>query len=58
MTQVFFPNLVASEYVLLPGTIRAFLCTRGSSYCSLVLSAPDYLLRLVDCFLCLLLLGA
>ena len=24
MTQIFFPNLVASEYVLLPGTIRAF----------------------------------
>ena len=37
MTQMFFPKLVASEYVLLPGTICAFLCTRGSSYWLLVM---------------------
>ena len=37
MTQIFFPNLVASTYVLLPGTLRAFLCARGSSYWLLVM---------------------
>ena len=57
MTQIFFPNLVASTYVLLPGTIRAFLCTRDSSYWLLVISASGCLLCLVDCFFCLLLLG-
>ena len=32
MTQFFFPNLDASEYVFLPGTVGAFLCKRDSSY--------------------------
>ena len=57
MTQIFFPNLVASTYVLLPGTIRAFLCARSSSYWLLVMLASGCLLCLVDCFFCFLLLG-
>ena len=57
MTQIFFPNLVASTYVLLPGTIHAFLCTRGSLYWLLVMLASACLLLFVDCFFCLPLLG-
>ena len=53
MTQIFFPNLVASENVLLTGTIRAFLCTRCSSYWLLVMQASGCLLCLGDCFFCL-----
>ena len=57
MTQIFFPNLVASTYVLLPGIIRAFLCARGS-YWLLVILASGCLLCLVHCFFCLFLPGA
>ena len=47
MTQIFFPNLVASTYVFLPYIILAFLCTKGSSYWLLMMSASGCLLCLV-----------
>ena len=58
MTQIFFPNLVASEYVLLPGFIRTFICTKGSSYWLLAMQAYGCFLCLGECFFRLLLLGA